>query len=135
MYNNDYSRRNFFRQACCGSPGIAGTWGLWVAHAADARKTSLSADQALAVLKKGNADFLLDRPSVAANQRASRRLEIAPSQAPFAVLVGCSDSRVPPEDLFGAGLGECSSCAMPATRWTRRRWAASSTACWSSERH
>jgi len=106
MSNNAHPRRNFFRQACCGSLGIAGSLGLGLAHAADGKKTNLTADQALAVLKKGNADFLLDRPIVEAKQRASRRLDIARSQAPFAVLVGCSDSRVPPEDLFGAGLGE-----------------------------
>ena len=100
------SRRNFFRTACCSTLGVAGSFSLASAHAADAKKTSLTADQALAKLKKGNADFLLDRPSVAADQRHLRRLEIARSQAPFAVLVGCSDSRVPPEDLFGAGLGE-----------------------------
>src|SRR3954451_4629331 len=35
-----------------------------------------------------------------------RRLEIAQGQTPFAVLVSCSDSRVPPELLFGRGLGE-----------------------------
>jgi carbonic anhydrase len=35
-----------------------------------------------------------------------RRLEIAGSQTPFAVLVGCADSRVSPELLFGRGLGE-----------------------------
>ncbi len=106
MNRNLPSRRNFFRTACCGTLGVAGSFSLSSAHAADAKKTSLTADQALATLKKGNADFLLDRPVVAATQRASRRLEIARSQAPFAVLVGCSDSRVPPEDLFGAGLGE-----------------------------
>src|SRR4051794_28354080 len=35
-----------------------------------------------------------------------RRLEIAQGQTPFAVLVSCSDSRVPPELLLGRGLGE-----------------------------
>jgi len=106
MSNNVHTRRNFFRNACCGSLGIAGSLGFAGAYAADAKKTGMSADQALATLKKGNAEFLLDRPVTVASQRASRRLEIARSQAPFAVLVGCSDSRVPPEDLFGAGLGE-----------------------------
>jgi carbonic anhydrase len=35
-----------------------------------------------------------------------RRPAIARAQVPFAVLVGCSDSRVPPELLFDTGLGE-----------------------------
>lgn len=37
---------------------------------------------------------------------SDRRMEIARGQVPFAVLVGCSDSRVPPELLFDTGLGE-----------------------------
>jgi carbonic anhydrase len=39
-------------------------------------------------------------------QGRDRRVEIARGQTPFAVLVGCSESRVPPELLFGRGLGE-----------------------------
>jgi carbonic anhydrase len=46
-----------------------------------------------------------DAPYRGAEGRA-RRLEIAQAQQPFAVLVGCSDSRVPPELLFGRGLGD-----------------------------
>ena len=37
---------------------------------------------------------------------ARRRLEIAPAQHPFAIVVTCSDSRVPPEALFAQGLGD-----------------------------
>lgn len=62
-------------------------------------------DAALALLKKGNADFLAGRP-VPVDTNGKRRLEIAKGQQPFAVLVSCSDSRVPPEVLFGRGLGE-----------------------------
>ena len=65
----------------------------------------ITPDQALARLKKGNEDFLSD--NIAVQQTGhERRLEIALGQEPFAILVGCSDSRVPPEYLFGAGLGE-----------------------------
>lgn len=66
---------------------------------------SLTPEQALERLKKGNRDFLAGR-SVAADVKGRRRLEIARVQHPFAVLVSCSDSRVPPEVLFGRGLGE-----------------------------
>ena len=78
------------------------------AHAADpvaAGKTKLSADEAIELLRRGNDDFVNDRQVTAAVNRA-RRLEIAAGQSPFAVLVGCSDSRVAPELLFGRGLGE-----------------------------
>lgn len=40
------------------------------------------------------------------NQTAQRRVELAKGQHPFAVVVACSDSRVPPEILFDQGLGD-----------------------------
>lgn len=64
-----------------------------------------SPDEALALLKEGNARFVADAPFDAAIGSA-RRHELAKGQRPFAVVVGCSDSRVPPELLFGRGLGE-----------------------------
>lgn len=76
-----------------------------VSGAAHPVVTQLTPDEALALLEKGNAEFLTDAPYRRTDTRA-RRLEIAAAQAPFAVLVGCSDSRVSPELLFGRGLGE-----------------------------
>ncbi len=35
-----------------------------------------------------------------------RRMEVAPAQEPFAVILGCSDSRVPAEIVFDQGLGD-----------------------------
>ena len=70
-----------------------------------AKKTDLSPDQALKVMKDGNATYLTDAPVQAAQGR-DRRIEIALGQTPFCVLVSCSDSRVSPEILFGRGLGE-----------------------------
>lgn len=40
------------------------------------------------------------------NQSDSRRKEVAEGQKPFAVIVGCADSRVPPEVVFDQGLGD-----------------------------
>ena len=74
-------------------------------HGAVDRNTDLTPDQALALLKEGNARFVADTPVHGAQDRA-QRLAIARGQAPFAVVVGCSDSRVPPELLFDRGLGE-----------------------------
>jgi carbonic anhydrase len=79
------------------------------AFAAETQVTApagLTPDQALARLKQGNADFLAGRLPPVAESDAKRRLATARSQKPFAVLVSCSDSRVPPELLFGRGLGE-----------------------------
>jgi carbonic anhydrase len=56
-------------------------------------------------LKQGNQDFLAGKP-IRQDANGRRRLEIARAQYPIAVLVSCSDSRVPPELLFGRGLGE-----------------------------
>lgn len=100
------SRRSFLGCACCTT--AAGLTGLGLpgqpAFAAGP-KTTMTPDQALAALKEGNDKFVTDAPYRQATDRA-RRLEIARGQTPFAVLVSCSDSRVPPELLFGRGLGE-----------------------------
>ena len=68
-------------------------------------KPAMTPDEALAKLVDGNRRFVADQNPVA-DISTKRRLEIAKSQSPFAVLVGCADSRVGPEHLFGGGLGE-----------------------------
>jgi carbonic anhydrase len=65
----------------------------------------LSAEDALQRLQDGNRRFLVDEPAANDTSR-QRRLDIAKGQRPFATLVGCSDSRVGPELLFGVGLGD-----------------------------
>jgi carbonic anhydrase len=67
--------------------------------------TELSPAEALERLREGNAAFTNDTPVVVPSDH-KRRMEIATAQTPFAVLVGCSDSRVSPEILFRRGLGE-----------------------------
>ena len=66
----------------------------------------LTPDQALALLIEGNQSFLRGERPASELSNAQRRLELANGQAPFAAYVTCSDSRVPPELLFGRGLGE-----------------------------
>lgn len=61
--------------------------------------------EALALLRDGNMAFLNDAPIVPPLDRKTR-LRLAAGQSPFAAYVSCSDSRVPPELLFGRGLGE-----------------------------
>lgn len=67
--------------------------------------SDLSPDEALALLEEGNRKFLAGERAAPLSD-AQRRLELARGQAPFAAYVTCSDSRVPPELLFGRGLGE-----------------------------
>ncbi|GEO43656.1 carbonic anhydrase [Skermanella aerolata] len=105
MSDVDLSKRALFRQACCGAAGLASMAFTPPALSATGNKTDLTPDQALEVLRKGNREFISDSPIRQALGR-ERRLEIARGQTPFAVLVSCSDSRVPPELLFGRGLGE-----------------------------
>lgn len=94
------------RTVALGASGLAVSSGAQAAPASpSAPRTTLSADEALDRLMKGNEAFLADNQPPAALSR-KRRLEIAQNQAPFAVLVSCSDSRVPPEALFGQGLGD-----------------------------
>lgn len=60
---------------------------------------------ALDLLREGNAAFLRGEQTRVLTS-AQRRLDLARGQSPFAAYVTCSDSRVPPELLFGRGLGE-----------------------------
>lgn len=106
MYQDDTSRRKFFRQGCCAAVGMAGAFTRLPSFAAEGKKTELTPAQALDKLRRGHADFLNDKPSLKSSRNSARRLEIARAQVPFAVLVGCSDSRVAPEVLFDTGLGE-----------------------------
>ena len=105
MYPVDSTRRSFFRLGY-GALGMAASLGALSSHAAEGAKTDMTPMQALAKLKQGHVDFLADKPSVKTTRDSARRLAIARSQVPFAVLVGCSDSRVSPELLFDTGLGE-----------------------------
>ncbi len=102
------SRRRFFTCACCAS--VAGLTGMSMGSspllAAGGKHTDLLPDQALDLLKEGNRSFTTDAPFRRQATDRDRRIEIARGQTPFVVLVGCSDSRVPPELLFGRGLGE-----------------------------
>src|SRR5882757_6080897 len=62
-------------------------------------------DQALRLLLAGNRRFVLGRREHP-NQDADRRTAVVPGQRPFAVLFGCSDSRLAAEIIFDRGLGD-----------------------------
>ncbi|WP_084959925.1 carbonic anhydrase [Thermoactinospora rubra] len=61
--------------------------------------------EAFELLLAGNRRFVAGAPEHP-NQDATRRAEIAPGQRPFAVLFGCSDSRLAAEIVFDRGLGD-----------------------------
>jgi len=65
----------------------------------------VSADLALSNLKEGNKRFI-EGKSMRPHQDLQRIKEVSLGQKPFAVIVGCSDSRVPSEIIFDQGLGD-----------------------------
>jgi len=66
----------------------------------------LSASEALARLKEGNQHFASDEFLCETATSQSVRDELATGQEPFAIILGCSDSRVPAELVFDQGLGD-----------------------------
>ena len=66
--------------------------------------SNIPADEALRRLIAGNERFVSGEMSFAGLEKESLR-EMAVGQRPFATILGCSDSRVPPELIFDAGLG------------------------------
>ena len=64
-----------------------------------------TAEEALDRLKAGNARFVSGRARFPTVQKEVLA-ELARGQQPYATVLGCSDSRVPPELLFDAGFGE-----------------------------
>jgi len=61
---------------------------------------------ALARLKEGNRRFVSELQGTAADTGERRRRELIGGQEPFAIILGCSDSRVPAEIVFDQGLGD-----------------------------
>src|SRR5262249_50040391 len=64
-----------------------------------------SADEAFGRLVAGNARFLRGESQHIGVPR-EQLADLARGQRPYATIIGCSDSRVPPEWIFDAGLGE-----------------------------
>ncbi len=132
MSTPSLSRRHFLRlsgiaamgatvTACAAPPALAeydGTQippripktpgGLEESSASPARpaETALpSPQEALQRLMEGNQRFVANR-RLEPNQSPERRIALAHSQQPFATILGCVDSRVPPELVFDRGLGD-----------------------------
>jgi carbonic anhydrase len=66
----------------------------------------ITASEALNRLREGNHRFVTGVRSVEAMLSHARRDELASGQEPFAIILGCSDSRVPSEIVFDQGLGD-----------------------------
>lgn len=66
----------------------------------------LNAAEALKRLQEGNGRFTTDDQSRSLLTTQAQRSELVHGQAPFAIILGCSDSRVPAELIFDQGLGD-----------------------------
>src|ERR1035437_5622677 len=103
-YKFALDRRRFLSLSAA---GIAAT-GFFSEHLAFAAgaTTNVTADEAIAKLKSGNEKYV-SAPQVCAVELTKPREQVANAQTPWATIITCSDSRVPPELLFGAlGVGE-----------------------------
>lgn len=68
--------------------------------------SSLSSDQALQKLLDGNKQYVENKLTNASASDSASRSALAKAQKPYAIILSCSDSRVPPEIIFNKGLGE-----------------------------
>jgi carbonic anhydrase len=66
----------------------------------------IPAREALERLREGNLRFAANVRGSDAFVSHTRRVELATGQQPFAIILGCSDSRVPAEIVFDQGLGD-----------------------------
>src|ERR1700679_2542199 len=99
-------RRDLMKFGAAAAIALAAGGAAPVARAADAAPTALSPQDALAQLKAGNERFV-SHPELCTVDLAQSRSAVAGHQAPWATIVACADSRVPPELIFGGhGVGE-----------------------------
>ncbi len=108
----DQSRRSFLTRSALGlAAGALVLSGVPApARAAGVPPTSLKPDEALAKLKEGNKRYV-EAPELCEADMLKRREQVAKGQAPWATIITCADSRVPPELVFGGlNLGELFVC-------------------------
>lgn len=77
-----------------------------IALSAPSSDTSLPAEEAMQKLMDGNKNFVENKLTNATRSDTATRKSLSTSQKPYAVILSCSDSRVPPEIIFDKGLGE-----------------------------
>jgi carbonic anhydrase len=66
----------------------------------------INAAEAITRLRDGNRRFVADETTASALSSHARRAALVAGQAPFAIVLGCSDSRVPAELVFDQGFGD-----------------------------
>jgi carbonic anhydrase len=110
MPGRSYSRRSFVKLGgiAAGGLGLAGVAGRsWAASPAAPSSHPRGPDEdPLTILLRGNERWALGKPEHP-DQSVARREEqaLVAHQTPFAMVVSCIDSRVPPEIIFDQGIG------------------------------
>jgi carbonic anhydrase len=104
--DQDVDRRKLLKFGTAGMVAL-GLGGLSrQARAAAGAPTALSPGEALAALKTGNERYV-SHPELCSIDLKEQRNTVAAHQAPWATIISCADSRVPPELIFGGhGVGE-----------------------------
>jgi carbonic anhydrase len=109
MTEHSPSRRQFLQGMAVAPVAIAGASALGGSAAAGPLPQlpgpGVTADQALGLLQEGNRRFVAGNLT-SLGSLIQDRAEVATGQSPMAVIVSCSDSRVPPELVFDQSLGE-----------------------------
>jgi carbonic anhydrase len=104
--NDGIGRRDLVRLGAAGVLALGLGGGPRAARAAEGAPTALSPDEALAALKSGNQRYVSE-PALCTVDLEESRSAVAEHQAPWATIVGCADSRVPPLLVFGGhGVGD-----------------------------
>lgn len=109
--NGLMGRRNFLNLTGTGGMALVAAvtgsafWNLRSDRAIAAPLEPLSPDAALQKLMDGNQRFVQQKGKHP-DQSQTRMKEVAQAQHPFATLLSCADSRVPPEILFDEGIGD-----------------------------
>src|SRR5665811_2056243 len=104
--NEVVGRRDLLKFGAAGivALGLGGV--SWQARAADGAPTARSPGEAFAALKSGNERYV-SHPELCSIDLAEQRSAVSAHQAPWATIISCADSRVPPELIFGGhGVGE-----------------------------
>lgn len=68
--------------------------------------SNISIEEALERLRDGNYRFSKNLRALESMSSDTKRLKLVAEQKPFAIILGCSDSRVPAEIIFDQGLGD-----------------------------
>ena len=92
-------------------------------------QNNITPDAALQLLIDGNKRFV-EKKRKYPNQDWRRITQVAQSQAPFACILGCADSRVPAEIIFDRGFGDYLSIAWPEMWLPQKKLAAWNLARW-----